>query len=920
MEGLENAIDRLAELDRLRVESGRLRDEGKKALRKRPELQWYRPQHWRAKHGSVDTDPESSFPFEDAAAVQALLCHRRPDSGAGDPVMEEHVARLETVAPSAIFDTENDSLPVLRAAGVMSALVAAPDSAFSRTVMLCFYAIIRELHSAEAPDWLIGGARAGEGLSPCAFVTNECIRAVLGFSKAVRHTANYIGGIAEMFENRKPSADMDLAPKEWRHIDDTRVALNFLVTTEIQKENIALKLASINDDPIGKFLGNVLNDLLSQLENCSDEFDKALGCVDEIRLKERSHCRPRDGASDEEKHEAHEAQKNFMRTETAHQIARKAVDEALEKTREAAKMLREKEPPEVILRKLEQHFHRAARDTKLILQPATEYVSRALDRELAAAASGEAPWDVAEMLFAAVAFGYVSEPERWDDDRLRRAGIFASKVVSERGRFPTGRPVHVTGRGYALHALNFDVIRAYAQLVRYAHAIPLDLEVVRRLMHFLQDTQLRGDDWRGTWASDDNLRPDRPKRWVTSSAILALDRVNLMLDERINEEILKNFSVRRPDPRQRLSSLFYADYGLASVGCPEEIRRPQSVAMILERMRAHVRGVRLPSIEPLHSLILYGPPGTGKTTFVETLASSADVLLVQITPSDLMVGGLDELERRARAVFFALSLLTRVVILFDEFDPVLLQRQEDEKNPNAFSFITPGMLPKLTALYGAAERRSVAYVLITNKIGKLDDAAIRGGRFDVMLGIYPPDLLSRAGRLQWVVSRYCSGADNPKRPDDFAQRFENAVARSGGVSMNTLGPPGFFSVPDGLSKKSNIFNYLFDYVPTLPALDSGAGPRFTTEKEIAIRELEESVYVDLWDATMHTQTHLHPEGVMTPTPTVTLKQALTAQPDIHLVRRRVKELRERRPAELTGADHRPSAPPRLTVHARDDEP
>lgn len=137
--------------------------------------------------------------------------------------------------------------------------------------------------------------------------------------------------------------------------------------------------------------------------------------------------------------------------------------------------------------------------------------------------------------------------------------------------------------------------------------------------------------------------------------------------------------------------------------------------------------------------------------------------------------------------------------------------------------------------------------------------------------------------------------------------------------MNTLGPPGFFSAPDGLSRKSNIFNYLFACVQSLPPLRSGAQPRFTTEKEIAIKELEECVYVDLWDATMQTQTRLHPEGEMTPTATLTLKQALNAQPDIHLVRRRVEGLRERRPAELTGSDHRSTAPPRLPVHARDDE-
>lgn len=840
---LESEIGRLSELDDWRVQAARMRDDGKEALRKHPSTMWYRRPLPAATDDAIAARRDF-FALEEASVVQALLCHTRPEQ-APDEVMRTLVNQLESMLPGSLFDTVDDSLPILRAARVMSALVGAPDSAFSRTVMVCYYAVIREMYSADAPDWLMGGARAGEGLSPCAFVTNECIRAILGFEKALEHTANYIGGIAAMLE-RRDGPELPVTLNEWREVDDIRASLAFLITTEIQKENIAVKLASIGDEGVSSFLDIVFEDIHSQIKACHLAFVEALTAVESFRKAERVTFETGTKLSEEEKHAAHEAEKRWMRSETAHQIAQKAILDAVNKAGNARDFFKLPDARSRILRNVEKHFRAAARDTRNIVQPANEYVSRALDRELAAAASGEASWDAAEMLFAAVSHGYITG--RWDDERLRRVGGHVAKVVSERGRFPTGRPIHVSARGYALHVLNTEVVRAFAQLMHHSPSIPLEPEVVKRLMYFLQDTQLTGAKWRGTWSADESSKPDLPRRIVTASAVLALDRLNRMLDERINREILRNFSVRRPEDIDvpELSGLFYTDYGLASTYCPHELRRRESVAVALERLRAHVSGIRDRRIDPLHSLILYGPPGTGKTTLVESLAKSCRTTLVEVTPSDLMAAGVEGLERRARAVFKALSLLTRVVVLFDEFDPVLLQRKKDDPNPSAFSFLTPGMLPKLKALHTAAAKRSVAYVLITNLIGKLDDAAIRSGRFDARLGIYPPDLLSRVGRLYSAVADV-NRKDGFAQPDDFAARFDIAVRQTASGPMNTLGKRGWFSAPDGLSNTNSLFNYLFGRLTDPPQAEPEAEPRVTSDKTIAVRELQEFLYVTEWD-------------------------------------------------------------------------
>lgn len=175
----------------------------------------------------------------------------------------------------------------------------------------------------------------------------------------------------------------------------------------------------------------------------------------------------------------------------------------------------------------------------------------------------------------------------------------------------------------------------------------------------------------------------------------------------------------------------------------------------------------------LYSMLLYGPPGTGKTTVAEQMAATLKRPLIIITVSDFLAAGAAEMENRAKGIFEVLCDQEEVVILFDEIDQFLLDRNSKfyQDQDDIFKFMTPGMLTKLQDLRDA---RNCIFVIATNYYERIDSAIKRRGRIDehFLLGI--PD---QQRRLK-IIEDFAIKAVQKELEDNYKkQEYEKAAQK-----------------------------------------------------------------------------------------------------------------------------------------------
>ncbi len=751
-------------------------------------------------------------------------------------------------------DRGKHTVPVLLTARAMQALVSRSETVFSKATMLCYYRIVRELYSASRPDWTIGAARAGMGGNTSAFITGECIRAIFAFEDAIKRTATFfkqtsrLHGRHELLNSmfgvlksesqagndartgnmgeadNTSAANNEMRPlNEWADGAIERMWFDWYISTNPRHGNMALHLGEAENQllfhpteqvdmrSVGEYLSGLRKKLRKSVQAAKNEIIDAKKEIHDFRNDKQGDFfewrmesgsvvkRPRKDSNGEEPPDYEKKLQDYNRAESAHQFAFSLIEKAESEVEKAAAYI-ENNSIKDILDEFNRQFKKMSYDVHRVLEPAKRYIRTVLYREVASTAFGR--FDAGELVFAAASFGAVTD---WKpSELLTRACALLIETMPESGRLPTTRPFQSTLRGHRMLPIGCEMTRSLAQLLQKTN-YEFEPKLVRRMLNIFEERLIPLDSpgqnnkkKRVAWNFDGSPDPNRPSVWVTSVSIIAIDRIVRMLNERINSIIFKYFEVIRPEKPHTsltLNDLVYPDHGLNEYHQPSQ----PSMAIRLEQMRAHVMRVTLPEIykderrerEKVFSAIFYGPPGTGKTTLVEALALSSNAPLVRLSPSDLVVQGSAEIEGRARTVFEALSMLTQVVIILDEFDVVVGRRGQPEAD-KIFEFLRTGMLPKLVKLHDSARKQSLVYCLATNFFAAIDPAAKRKGRFDLPLPVYDPDPLSRVGtllyRLWRVVERLSLPKDGGFSPshDGMLIRFIEVVEMTSNTRASSL--------------------------------------------------------------------------------------------------------------------------------------
>lgn len=143
-------------------------------------------------------------------------------------------------------------------------------------------------------------------------------------------------------------------------------------------------------------------------------------------------------------------------------------------------------------------------------------------------------------------------------------------------------------------------------------------------------------------------------------------------------------------------------------------------------------------------LLLYGPPGTGKTFIARAIAGEVDAAFYSINCQDLISKFMGESSKQLDELFETAQKNERAIIFFDEFDAIAAKRESGNGGVDAeMSRFVATFLTKVDGFTKSKTNKMLLLIAATNRPWALDNAMIRGGRFDTHIYVRVPDYEAR---------------------------------------------------------------------------------------------------------------------------------------------------------------------------------
>jgi ATPase family protein associated with various cellular activities (AAA) len=345
-------------------------------------------------------------------------------------------------------------------------------------------------------------------------------------------------------------------------------------------------------------------------------------------------------------------------------------------------------------------------------------------------------------------------PEKASIQRAALQTVFDCQLAD--GTWPLSRPLfHYPNFGNA-HCYEFEMLTQLLQETELEDLLLDNLQKLSLSAKSLLGSVYRLDKGVRAWASGHHPQLEGPESWTTASAYHFAHVLDRILAEAVRRELFRYLEA--PFPRPSAAGITKDEFAKDFLDSEIEVQGEQHSLRdylwehFVQPLAAEAKGIangRALNKRTPRSAIFFGPPGTSKTDLSRKIADFLCWPLLSIDPSHLLRNGMDGIQAEANTIFRMLEQTERVVVLFDEFDELVLERGSPKAE--AFSrFLTTAMLPKLATIHN---RATLVFIIATNNIGDFDLAIRRQGRFDRVMQIMPPTYKAKMTKKDWGAGK-----------------------------------------------------------------------------------------------------------------------------------------------------------------------
>ncbi len=359
-----------------------------------------------------------------------------------------------------------------------------------------------------------------------------------------------------------------------------------------------------------------------------------------------------------------------------------------------------------------------------------EWAEREVHRHLAYdAAQDAASFDATQLTYAIRIYaqhsGIVKKPLNQKLVAKAIEVIFSRQMPD--GLWPKAHPIfHYKTRGN-VYTFTFEMLDVILSKWLPAELFHPYVDKLEASLHWAEQNRIEGAKTSG-WRSNHIPFGSEAEGWSTAAVLISMWKVRTIVSRNLNEEILNEFRAQRfarPDDTPLAEDKFY--------DCDVPLTPTQSLKGILKKYLILPHRPDGTKEDRRYSAVFFGPPGTAKTTLAEAIARGLGWPYIYLQTSDF-AGEMNQVIGKARDVFSRLALLEQAVILFDEVEEFVRDRDK-EKSPQS-RMLTTSMLSLIQDLRG---QKKVIFIVATNFLDKFDAAITRpGGRFDLMILVAPP--------------------------------------------------------------------------------------------------------------------------------------------------------------------------------------